>query len=35
MAEPRERKKGWYSAKAISEIWDEEVEYVKTLFTEV
>jgi len=30
-----EKKKGWYSAKAISELWDEDVEYVEILFTDI
>jgi len=30
-----ERKKGWYSSKAISEMWDKDVEFIRTLFTEV
>ncbi len=29
------KKKGWYSAKAISELWDDDVEYVGILFTDV
>ena len=30
-----EKKNGWYSAKEISEIWDDDVEYVDILFTDV
>jgi len=30
-----EKKKGWYSAKEISEIWDDDVGYVDILFTDV
>jgi len=30
-----EKKKGWHSSKAISDLWDEDVEYVDILFTDV
>lgn len=30
-----ERKGGWYSSKAISEMWDDSVEYVDILFSDV
>jgi len=30
-----EKKRGWYSSKEISEMWDENVEYVDILFTDV
>jgi len=29
------RKEGWFSAKSISELWDEDVENVEILFTDV
>jgi hypothetical protein len=29
------RKKSWYSSKAISEMWDKDIEFIRTLFTEV
>jgi len=30
-----EKRRGWYSSKEISEIWDQNVEYVEILFTDV
>lgn len=30
-----ERKKGWYSSKAISEMWDDSVEYVGIIFSDI
>jgi hypothetical protein len=31
----KERKSGWYSPKAISEMWDDSVEFVNILFSDV
>ena len=30
-----EKEDGWYSARTISEIWDESVEWVEILFTDI
>ena len=30
-----EKKEGWHSSKEVSEIWDDSVEYVDILFTDV
>ena len=30
-----EKMKGWYSSKAVSEMWDDDVEYVDILFTDI
>ena len=30
-----ERKKGWYSSKGVSEIWDDDIEYVNILFSDI
>ncbi len=30
-----EKKDGWYTEKAISKIWDDSVEWVEILFTEI
>jgi hypothetical protein len=30
-----ERKRGWYLTKAVSELWDDDVEYVDILFTDM
>ena len=30
-----ERKKGWYSSREISELWDDSVEYVGIIFSDI
>ena len=30
-----ERKNGWYSSKAVSEVWGDDVEYVDLLFSDL
>jgi hypothetical protein len=30
-----ERKRGWYSSRAISEMWDDSVEYVGIIFSDI